>query len=224
MKFFFPLLFLISILPTLSFAAAPRDIQWPDLAPPGNSPQERLYQSFSDEEQGLAEWLLYMKETEPEEILPEDADLVQELAESRAQLAQKGFDLDAFAKARRISMTRINTDLNGKQIRLAGYLLPLEAPNGRIREFLLVPYVGACIHVPPPPPNQIVFATIGKEVRQLPDSLTELFAPVYVTGVLSTKGTVKDLFLVDGSGDIEMGYTMKVEKVEPYSEFSPENG
>ncbi len=207
-----------------NIAAQVTVIQWKDLAPAGGSPQEKLYQSFSEEEKGLAEWLLYMKQTEPEDISTEDPELINELEQTTKILTKKGFDIEVFAAARKISNMRVNTQLDGRKIRLAGYLLPLEAPGGRIREFLFVPYVGACIHVPPPPPNQIIFATIDKQIKELPETLVELFAPVSVTGVLGTRGVRKNLFLVDGSDDIVMGYTLKVEKIEPYSDFSVEEG
>jgi hypothetical protein len=41
-------------------------------------------------------------------------------------------------------------------VRLPGYVVPLEEVKGELKEFLLVPYFGACIHSPPPPANQIV--------------------------------------------------------------------
>lgn len=47
--------------------------------------------------------------------------------------------------------------LDGRKLRLPGYVVPLETQRGRLREFLLVPYFGACIHSPPPPANQIVY-------------------------------------------------------------------
>ena len=47
-------------------------------------------------------------------------------------------------------------ELNGCEVRLPGYLVPLEGQAGEWKEFLLVPYFGACIHSPPPPANQIV--------------------------------------------------------------------
>ncbi|MCC5887541.1 MAG: DUF3299 domain-containing protein [Gammaproteobacteria bacterium] len=51
-------------------------------------------------------------------------------------------------------------ELDGRDVRLAGYLVPLHMDaQQRIDEFLLVPYFGACIHVPPPPPNQVVHVT-----------------------------------------------------------------
>ena len=47
-------------------------------------------------------------------------------------------------------------DLDGRYVLLPGYVVPLEFSDSRIIEFLLVPWVGACIHKPPPPANQIV--------------------------------------------------------------------
>ncbi len=58
--------------------------------------------------------------------------------------------------------------LDGQQVKLPGYIVPLEVnEEGRTTEFLLVPYYGACIHVPPPPPNQIVhiFSEMGVRVE-----------------------------------------------------------
>ncbi len=50
-----------------------------------------------------------------------------------------------------------NPLLSGKKIKIAGFVVPLEAQGiGKMKEFLLVPYFGACIHTPPPPANQII--------------------------------------------------------------------
>ena len=46
--------------------------------------------------------------------------------------------------------------LDGRRVRLSGYVVPLKHKGIRVSEFLLVPYVGACIHVPAPPWNQII--------------------------------------------------------------------
>ena len=48
-------------------------------------------------------------------------------------------------------------ELDATTIRMAGYLLPLDYSGRRVTEFLLVPWVGACIHTPPPAPNQVVY-------------------------------------------------------------------
>jgi len=56
--------------------------------------------------------------------------------------------------------TTVNADLAGLTVRLPGFVVPIGTPrNGLIMEFFLVPYIGACIHVPPPPPNQMVYVT-----------------------------------------------------------------
>lgn len=52
--------------------------------------------------------------------------------------------------------TKLNEALNGELIRLPGFIIPLEQSAEGVTEFVLVPYVGACIHTPPPPPNQLV--------------------------------------------------------------------
>lgn len=72
-------------------------------------------------------------------------------------------------------------DMNGRLVKLPGYLVPLEEVRGELKEFLLVPYFGACIHTPPPPANQIVFVvpkTAAKGFRAMDT--------VWVSGRLST--------------------------------------
>jgi hypothetical protein len=52
----------------------------------------------------------------------------------------------------------VNKALDGNNVRLPGFIVPLEvSKEGKVTEFFLVPYVGACIHVPPPPPNQLIY-------------------------------------------------------------------
>ena len=54
----------------------------------------------------------------------------------------------------------------GREIKLPGYVVPIESDDkGRMTEFFFVPFFGACIHVPPPPPNQIVYARLSKPVK-----------------------------------------------------------
>jgi hypothetical protein len=58
----------------------------------------------------------------------------------------------------------VETALNGQKVRIAGFVVPLERKGEQILEFLLVPYFGACIHVPPPPANQIIHVIPDKPV------------------------------------------------------------
>ncbi len=54
-------------------------------------------------------------------------------------------------------------ELDGQRVKIPGFVVPLESDEGgKMTEFFLVPYFGACIHVPPPPPNQIVYVTLEK--------------------------------------------------------------
>lgn len=73
-------------------------------------------------------------------------------------------------------------ELNGKSVSLPGFVVPLEGDNEVITEFLLVPYFGACMHVPPPPPNQIVYVTIKGGVP-----IESLYDAIVVTGIISTE-------------------------------------
>jgi uncharacterized protein len=105
----------------------------------------------------------------------------------------------------------VNTGLNGRLVRLAGYLLPLEFSDKGVRDFLLVPYLGACIHVPPPPANQIVLVQLSKKFK-----VVDLFTPAWVVGKLETKASSKTLSFVDGSADIPVGYHINRGSVEIY--------
>jgi hypothetical protein len=94
--------------------------------------------------------------------------------------------------------------LNGRRVRLSGLVVPLEGDGEKMSEFLLVPYFGACIHVPPPPANQTVYVRTGPEKADE----TNLSAPVTVTGTLHTVNSHND------AGDA--GYMLEASKVEPY--------
>ena len=107
----------------------------------------------------------------------------------------------------------VNQTLNGRTVRIPGYLLPLEYQGKMVSEFLLVPWVGACIHTPPPPPNQIVHVKPEK-----PFETNGMFAAVWVTGTLTTASSKKSLYMLDGSNDIDVGYSMRASTVEPYKE------
>lgn len=55
--------------------------------------------------------------------------------------------------------------MDGAAVKLPGYVVPLEEVNGELKEFLLVPYFGACVHTPPPPANQIIHVVAAKPVK-----------------------------------------------------------
>ena len=92
-------------------------------------------------------------------------------------------------------------NLDGKRVHIGGYVVPLDFDATTIKEFLLVPFVGACIHVPAPPSNQIIYVKTEKgfDVRGS-------FDAVYVTGMLKVESTA--------TGLADAGYSIEAEKVE----------
>lgn len=74
----------------------------------------------------------------------------------------------------------VNLALIGQGVRIAGYVVPLEETREGLKEFLLVPYHGACVHTPPPPANQIVHVKPRGPVKGIRSMDT-----VWVAGVLS---------------------------------------
>jgi hypothetical protein len=59
-------------------------------------------------------------------------------------------------------------ELDGQQFRLPGFVVPVETTeDGLLKEFFLVPYFGACIHVPPPPQNQIIYGRLEEPIEMV---------------------------------------------------------
>ena len=145
-------------------------------------------------------------------------DTIEEKAEATGRLKQAGIDIDGLL-ARRLEIRELRKqrayavveDLSGQQVRMPGYALPLEYAGHEITEFLLVPWVGACIHTPPPPPNQIVYVKLDKGIEN-----RGRFTPVWVTGEMTVKAATKNLYLVDGSSGIDVGYALSADRVELY--------
>jgi len=95
-------------------------------------------------------------------------------------------------------------ELDGVQVKLPGYIVPLNmGEDGRVTEFLLVPYFGACIHVPPPPSNQIVHATSELGVK-----VDELYQPFWIEGPLKVEHATSEL--------ADAGYRMEAQKIYLY--------
>jgi hypothetical protein len=118
-----------------------------------------------------------------EELVPKDWDPMKEL---------KGIDLskldDSDPRANEMLMKMqemsnnapTNAAMNGVEVKIPGFIVPLEENKGEVTEFLLVPYFGACIHTPPPPANQIL------HVRPKQGAKFRAMDTVWVTGKLQT--------------------------------------
>lgn len=93
-------------------------------------------------------------------------------------------------------------DLDGKEVKLSGFILPLAFNGTKVTQLLLVPFVGACIHVPPPPANQLVLVEVPQGYAS-----SGLWEPISVTGTLSVSGVSTEL--------AQVGYALKASAVAP---------
>ncbi len=102
-------------------------------------------------------------------------------------------------------LSSVKKELDGQKVRLPGFMVPLDGDENKVTEFLLVPYFGACIHMPPPPTNQIVHVNYAKGVH--PDML---YDPVWIEGPINVGEVESDLAV--------SGYSMKAVDVSIYRE------
>jgi hypothetical protein len=212
------LLLILLLVVQCGYAGGPRTLNWQDLIPPmpADHPLAKLTRYQQVLLRGIAE-IRERKARGDKSVSP--IELADERNASR-QLAKAGIDVDGrLAKLKAYEEHShgapiTNAGLDGQLVRLPGYVLPLEFGSGKkITEFLLVPWVGACIHTPPPPPNQIVHVKAERAIE-----LDGLFTPVWVTGKMTTVGTKRSLFLTDGSANIDVAYSLRAQDVVPYVE------
>lgn len=202
----FVLAFATTILATVTATAAPRELEWADLQPqlpPIADPLAALDSEQRIELETIL-WVRQLNDTEREQR----AEIVKEAKVYEEKFRKNGVSIDdliadyvVFDQKVTQREQLVNESLSGADVTLTGYLLPLEFSEDGETEFLLVPYVGACIHVPPPPPNQIVLVTLATKFRA-----QEVFTPVRISGTMSTKAASKKLYLVDGTSDVSVGY------------------
>lgn len=196
-----------------------RELRWQDLAPPmdkfddpflGLSPEQKM-------DLAIVAVVRQLQARNDPALGPEQ---IKSYNERLARLKKDKVDVDGLlarhgeiTKKRRKMAEAVNEKLNGERIRLPGYVLPLEMDGKKVTEFLLVPYVGACIHAPTPPPNQIVHV---KHARGF--EVAGLYTPVWVQGVMRTMRSERKLTFVDGAANIPVGYALDAQTVEPYRE------
>jgi len=99
----------------------------------------------------------------------------------------------------------VNPAMNGKSIRIPGFVVSLDREGEALKEFLLVPYFGGCIHVPPPPANQIIHVNSLKPIKGV-----RTMDAVWISGVLNVKPSSTEM------GDA--GYSLVAQSVEMYKD------
>ncbi len=133
-------------------------------------------------------------------------DLIPDDEKAMASAAARGDSLDDLLEQASppLQSSTLVESLNNQAVRLPGFIVPIESDEvGLLSEFFLVPYFGACIHVPPPPPNQLVYVKLSE-----PFELTSLWDPFWVSGTLKTQGFESDMG--------QAGYTLELGAVAPY--------
>ncbi|MEL6552991.1 MAG: DUF3299 domain-containing protein [Cyanobacteria bacterium J06621_11] len=217
------LLSCVFVLSSTAPASAQTTVTWEDLQAQSThlrNPYEHLtttqtYQ-LSDLYQ-LREWIK-VNQPEPESFERQELQRLEEL------FAAEGIDTHELlkeadaAKAYWAAQSRVtNTDITETLVLIDGYVLPLGTNAGQIgnqktqiNEFLLVPYVGACIHVPAPPPNQMVYIKTAEAVDN-----PGIFSPVQVEGELQTHEGSYELFQIDGSRIVDVSYKMNLRAITP---------
>lgn len=204
----------LAIVAQAGFASDPETIGWQDLLP-----EKRPYDDpfvEMDYEQISALSKLYRLEVA--EADQPDAELKAEAADLRETLVAQGLDPDwlfeqreIVMNERRLAATEANPGIVGQSVRMPGYMLPLEMNGQKAVEFLLVPTVGACIHTPPPPANQMVYVRYDDGFE-----MDGLYKPVWISGEIRAQNRTQSLSYVDGAADVETSYVMDALSVEPY--------
>lgn len=107
---------------------------------------------------------------------------------------------------RALQSTTVRPEFNNQKIRIPGFVVPLEFDDDQVvTEFFLVPYYGACIHLPPPPPNQLILVQSKSGVR-----METIYDPYWVEGTLYTDLNKNEVAI--------SAYRMTVDQVELYQD------
>src|SRR5450830_71128 len=146
-----------------------------------------------------------------ESLMPKDWDAMAPFKGLKLDKMEDGDPraMEALWKAKKYwKNAPIDPSMDGVSIRIPGFVVSLEREGEALKEFLLVPYFGACIHVPPPPANQIIHVHSNKPVKNI-----RTMDAVGINGVLKVEHS--DTMM--GTA----GYSLASVKVEPYTDQAP---
>jgi len=190
-------------------------IGWEGLVPPLDESLDPYLRLSDDQQNSLYNLWMVRKRKSIDGVGKDLEDLEQEAI---ANLAAGGIDADEvlrevkeFLALAEENNSRLVQELDGKNVKIPGYVLPTEFVDDKVVEFLLVPYVGACVHSPPPPANQMVHVKVNEGFTS-----EGLFAPVWVTGQINTAMSKQSIYLTDGATEVEAGYQIEASEIAPY--------
>lgn len=143
---------------------------------------------------------------------------IEEIRETQQRLSDQGVDVGHLFEMREIILqqrkelsTKPNIEVLNKMSRIPGFITPVEFNGTKVTKFFLVPTTGACIHTPPPPPNQIVFVDYPSGFE-----LVSLATPVWVEGKLINQSVTADVDYADGTTGVEAVYSLEAKVVDIY--------
>lgn len=174
---------------------------------------EKLEKSLPELMFMSAQWTDLMPKDDLDALL-NPPDYINEIAENSAEdkLTNKetkaaiNSDSKENSYHQALASTRIIPAINNAAIRLPAYIVPLEFDDSqRVTQFFLVPFFGACIHLPPPPPNQTIFVNYPKGF-----TLESLYDPYWVSGVIKTSLVENDMAIA--------AYSMEVHALALYTD------
>lgn len=207
----------VSLSASNALAETAKVLTWDDLVPAA-APLDNPFDALSEDAKDDFSIAMRGRQDIALGFVEPGSDYERILKEAEQKLVDRGLDLDALIAEYDELMEEVERrerlvvpELEGEIVRLPGYALPLEFTEGGVREFLLVPYVGACIHTPPPPANQMVFVQLDEEYV-----LESLYDPVWITGRIRTEQASRSLSYMDGQTDVATGYAMNAMTIEPY--------
>ena len=217
LKMVLTMLLLVGQIAVSQAATSPRVIDWEDLVPRFAIMEDPLA-GFGDDVRDDLSYIARVRSDIALGFSRENSERAQKAQALVRSYAESDINVDALLRAvertNAAYVTRqqqVVAALDGQLVRLPGYALPLELAEAGVTEFLLVPYVGACIHTPPPPPNQMVLIGLEDAYR-----VKNLFDAVWVTGTIRIEHASRPLYLVDGQADIAFGYSLNAISIEPY--------
>lgn len=201
----------VSIVSFGSFASEPTELDWKDLRPV-HAQNQVVLPEISYQQKLILQQIFTLSQYD-------DPKSNEELVALKETLKSEGLDADELLKLRSeyiVNQQRaaetVTHDFDGKSVRIPGFLVPIEFSAPLVAtEFLLVPTAGACIHMPPPPANQIVRVSYPEGYK-----VETVQYPVWVEGVISSKLTTDNVYLVDGDTDVTMGYKLNASMVVNY--------
>jgi len=138
-------------------------------------------------------------------LLPEEARAAYDALDDAAAVSEADPELLLIAE------TSTDATLDGQMLSISGFMVPLDNDRRSTRQFLLVPYQGACIHTPAPPPNQVISVYSDKDARRFHN-----WQPVTITGRMSVAR--------DSTALAEAGYVMALERIEAFREDTADEG